>query len=287
MVSRSNSWHMRNLYMYWHGWGDALLLNTVLYHLGEKTRSKSWVGTNKREIYRGNPHVGTLPFTHPDVLIQFGRLLKAVRAVRSVEYVGYADKCPPSKHLMGLFADRVGLDFIPDKPLLFISQKEKRSVPLPLSRKPWVAIQSDGYSQWTTNKNWGSSKFEAVARALAQRYSLVQLGVASDPALSVDLNLCGKVSAREAAVVLGSCKRFIGQEGYLMHAAAAVEVPSVIIYGGFIAPWQSGYPQNVNLYNPVPCAPCWLTTPCPNARVCLEEITVNNVLEAVDRLMPI
>jgi ADP-heptose:LPS heptosyltransferase len=70
-----------------------------------------------------------------------------------------------------------------------------------------------------------------------------------------------------------------------MHAAAAVNVPSVIVYGGFEAPWQSGYPMNVNLYSDVECAPCWLESICPHEKKCMEMITPEIVVEKTKSLL--
>ena len=148
---------------------------------------------------------------------------------------------------------------------------------LPASDKPWLAIQSTGNSKWTDNKNWGAEKFVKLANLVAPAFSIVQLGSAGDPPLPVQLNLCGRIGIRQVFQVMRQCAGFAGLEGFLMHAATAMEVPSVIIYGGFTAPWQTGYDVNVNLYNPVPCAPCWLEAKCPYDKKCLEEITPEQI----------
>jgi ADP-heptose:LPS heptosyltransferase len=113
-----------------------------------------------------------------------------------------------------------------------------------------------------------------------------QFGAPNDPPLEADLNLCGKLTIREVFVALGECCGFVGQVGFLMHAAAAVEVPAVIVYGGFEAPWQSGYKANTNIYNPVPCAPCWLWgDTCPHSKRCMVEIRSEQVVKAFNELM--
>jgi ADP-heptose:LPS heptosyltransferase len=80
------------------------------------------------------------------------------------------------------------------------------------------------------------------------------------------------------------------QEGYLMHAATALGIPAVVIYGGFIAPWESGYEQNINLFTKLPCSPCWLRGPCPYDKECMKQISVddvmNSVSEALNKKMP-
>jgi ADP-heptose:LPS heptosyltransferase len=69
-----------------------------------------------------------------------------------------------------------------------------------------------------------------------------------------------------------------------MHIAAAVGTPSVVIYGGYTDPECTGYAGNINLYSPVPCAPCWLRSPCPYDKKCLHQILPNQVEAAVKQL---
>jgi len=275
---------MKQLYMNYRGIGDALLLSTVLFHLGRQNSQSVILGTNHPEIYRGNSYVRLMPFKTQRINHQIALLLERSGIAGPMKYLDYYRGINPRKHILALLAEEVGLCIPPLEPLLFLTDKERAAV-LPESTKPWLAIQSTGLETWTENKNWGAFKFDAVAKIIGRRYSLVQLGAAGDPALGVDLNLCGKIQPRQAAALLGSCAGFIGQVGYLMHAAAAMKVPSVIIYGGFEAPWQSGYAQNINIYNPVPCAPCWLAASCPHDRACLEAITVDGVVDALARLM--
>jgi len=269
----------RELFLYYHGIGDSLLFNTVLYHLGRERQQRYLVGSPHPGIFAGNPHVKHLPFPQ-SVNYKLARALCWCRLIDGYTHMDYyhAGRIP-QKHILRLLGDRVGLKEFPLKPLIFLNEAELEKKPLPASDKPWLAIQSTGNSKWTDNKNWGVEKFVALARRLAPKFSLVQLGGAGDPPLPVQLNLCGRLGIREVFQALRQCDLFAGQVGFLMHAAAACDVPSVIIYGGFEAPWQSGYEVNVNLYNPVHCAPCWLETKCPYDKKCLEEITPEQVCD--------
>ena len=69
-----------------------------------------------------------------------------------------------------------------------------------------------------------------------------------------------------------------------MNLAAAFDVPAVIIFGGSIEPSCTSYPGNIDLYSPVPCAPCWLTELCPFGHPCLHQITPQQVEEALKQL---
>jgi hypothetical protein len=70
-----------------------------------------------------------------------------------------------------------------------------------------------------------------------------------------------------------------------MHLARAVECPSVIVFGGREAPWQSGYICNSNLYSAVPCAPCWRANTCEFDRRCMSDISVADVVSAIRQMM--
>jgi len=273
------------LYLYFHGIGDSLIFSTILYYLGKKSGEKFLVGSPHPEIYKGNPYVRHLPVKTHRAAVLWRKILKSVGYINFYEYINYTHEGDvPKKHIINLLCERVNLKDVPERTKIFLTDKEKKNNPLPKSLKPWLGIQSTGNKVTTKNKNWSVEKFQDVANNLKEKYSLVQFGSFDDPPLNVDLNLCGKVSIRESFAALAQCTYFIGQVGFLMHAAASVKVPAVIIYGGFEAPWQSGYNYNINLYNPVPCAPCWIWGDCPNSNVCMKEISSDDVLEAFSKL---
>ena len=275
----------REVFLYYHGIGDSLLFSTVLFYLGQQNGERFLVGSRHADIYRGNPHVRHLPFWQGGAY-KTARLLSAIGWARAVHHIDYYHEGRNlKKSILQLLSERVGLKEVPSRPLIFLSGSERAEKRLPSSAKPWIALQSTGNTQWTDNKNWGAERFAVLARMLAPRYALVQLGSAEDPPLEVDLNLAGKLSLRQTFQVLGECAGFVGQVGFLMHAAAAMSTPSVIVYGGFEAPWQSGYGANRNLYNPVPCAPCWLETLCPYGKKCLAEIVPEQVAHELEQLL--
>jgi ADP-heptose:LPS heptosyltransferase len=268
------------------GLGDALFVNTIAFHLARQESSRILVGTNHPAIFAGNDHVRILPAHSRKWGFRLARLLARLRLVTIVHYLQYVNEGArqPQGHVLAILARQVGLKKAPDRPRIFLSQDELLRHKLPRTSKPWVAIQSGGRTDWTTNKEWYPARFEAVACTLRRHFGLVQLGLASEPPLSVDQDLRGKVSPRQAAAVLASCQSFVGQVGFLMHAAAAVNVPSVIVYGGFEAPWQSGYPWNENLFTSLECSPCWQAAKCPIDRLCMQEIKATDVLAAFERV---
>lgn len=265
------------------GLGDALFVNTIAYYLGREIGRIVLIGTNHHQLFKGNPWARLLPIRTKKWGFRLARLLKALGIVSRDFYMDYGERL--DEHILAVLARKVGLQVVPTKPVLFLSDNERRNCALPPTSKSWIAIQSAGNTTWTPNKEWYPERFAKVSEMLQERFAIVQLGLSYDPPLPCDIDLRGKISPREAAAVLASCVAFIGQVGYLMHAAAAVGTPAVIVYGGFEAPWQSGYPWNENLFTKLPCSPCWMKNPCPYGRMCMDQISVQDVLMALERLL--
>ncbi len=81
---------------------------------------------------------------------------------------------------------------------------------------------------------------------------------------------------RHAAAVLSVCRAFVGTEGGLMHAAAAVGTPAVILWSEFISPEITGYSSMTNLRHAG--KPCGNRFNCPSCRKSMEAITVDEVV---------
>ena len=269
------------------GLGDDLFVNTISYHLWKQEGRKVVVAGGHPELFLGNPGVWMIPTRSQKLAHQIGKLLLKLRIIESMTYMGYQpdEKAggmqPMSSHIFEVLAGKVGLKNVPKKPVIFLTHKEKMRYALPVGSKPWIAMHSIGVTEMTENKNWYPERFMEVSRQLRNAFRVAQLGRSSDPLLQVDLDLRGKIRPREAAAVLASCSALVCQEGYLMHAATALGIPAVVIYGGFIAPWESGYEQNINLFTKLPCSPCWLRGPCPYDKECMKQISVDDVMNSV------
>lgn len=134
------------------------------------------------------------------------------------------------------------------------------------------------------NKEWFPDRVQSLVDVLRNELRFVQLGSEVDPRLRNTKDMRG-ISRRKSASVLFNARLFLGQVGFLMHLARAVDCPSVIVYGGREAPWQSGYSCNENLYSSLPCAPCWRWNTCDFDRKCMADITVDHVVAAVRNLL--
>jgi len=85
---------------------------------------------------------------------------------------------------------------------------------------------------------------------------------------------------------ISSCRAVVCSEGGISHIAKAVGVPAIVLYGGFANPEWNGYRDQINLCNEKWCSYCYNPTECVNKieRLCMKEITVDQVLHAVEGL---
>ena len=88
-----------------------------------------------------------------------------------------------------------------------------------------------------------------------------------------------------ACAILEHAALYIGNEGGLHHAPAALGVPAVVIFGGYITPWNTGYDGHINLYADHPLSPCGERLPCDHCRVCMASIKPAAVAEAALSLL--
>lgn len=148
-------------------------------------------------------------------------------------------------------------------------------------------------------KDWGAENWRRLIQQIARlypAYGLVFLGVKEEFDRSEDmsrewggptLNLCGELTPRESAAVLGRSTLFIGHDSGPMHLAASVGVPCVAIFSARNKPgmyFPYGKKHKV-IYHQVPCYGCELDSCTQFQKKCITSITVEEVLNAVCQIM--
>lgn len=88
---------------------------------------------------------------------------------------------------------------------------------------------------------------------------------------------------RAAAAVLANAALYIGPEGGLHHAAAAVRTPAVVLFGGFISPQTTGYDGHANLFTGGQA--CGSLRTCDHCRQAMARITTEMVIEAAQAML--
>ena len=135
-----------------------------------------------------------------------------------------------------------------------------------------------------TNKAWIWERWEELAYRIRKELKLdtLQCLPAGAKALT-HVRTLPTPRFRDAAAALHEARAFVGTEGGLMHAAAAVQTPAVILWSEFISPEITGYDTLVNLRHAG--KPCGLRTNCPGCKASMEAITVDEVLESLKGIL--
>ena len=145
-------------------------------------------------------------------------------------------------------------------------------------------------------KRWYPEKFADVAYELSQRYDIIIFGGPGEKKITSDIeknlikkgifnyqNLSGQTSIKELISQISKLDLFITSDSGPMHLAAALQVPTVAIFGPTndtaTSQWMNEKSRIVKM--DLDCQPCMKRT-CPlKHHNCMKQIQVSDVLEAV------
>lgn len=148
-----------------------------------------------------------------------------------------------------------------------------------------------------TAKAWLPEGFSNLANRIYQKFpevSFLFLGAPGERALISSIiekipnaayNLAGKMNLRETLGIISLCRLFICNDSGLMHAASAMDIPLIALFGP-TRPDQTG-PRSSNakvIHHPVSCAPC-KHRECPRDHRCMKIIDVDEVYHTALILM--
>ncbi len=147
----------------------------------------------------------------------------------------------------------------------------------------YVVIEPNVGGKSSPNKDWGFHRFQQVVRLSLGR-AFVQLGTDGTRWLA-STSPVKTESFRAACGILANAAAYVGPEGGLHHAAAALRVPAVVVFGSFISPETTGYQFHVNLTAGAEHAPCGRWAPCDACREALDSIAPSVVAGALNGLL--
>ena len=203
-----------------------------------------------------------------------------------VDVVLQYDIKPPPRSIPRLMAECVGLKLkaveqLDPPPVDSSPELQAKISAVPLPR---VIIQPQA-SRWTPNKQWPVELWRELVEALLPRFGVVEVGTHSiftaPPESAHFVSVAGATSLKELAWVVSQGAVFVGPPSGGMHLANAFGIPIVAIFGGYEAPYGHDYAFAERFFTPVPCAPCWLQTPCPYELKCLHAIRPEQVFQAI------
>jgi ADP-heptose:LPS heptosyltransferase len=148
-------------------------------------------------------------------------------------------------------------------------------------------------------RRWPFERFAQLAQELHSRYGakILLVGGRDEQKLAAEImrlapdcvsNLVGKTDFRQLASVLKSCDLFIGNNSGPMHLAAAVEAKTIGLHGPLTLERFKPYGQNaITIRGKANCPPCRSKTCNVFPRGCLDQIQVEDVLQAASKLLNI
>lgn len=293
--------------VYGTGLGDALMISAVVSELEKRGGAKVIVFSKNHELFYANPNV---------VLnIDYRKMSKLVRSLlkslakymrgRRVICVGQ------EKWVIGSFPGR---DFVVDWkegtylhnllpdwhpkgffqysdcpcPRIYFSEEELVSFgkKFSLLNQPYAVVKATvGVNRHSSMelKEWGADKMQSVIEALPLgSLKWVQIGQKEEPDLNGVVNMKG-LSIRETLFVMSRATFVLTTEGFVSHAAAALDIPCVVVFSGRHAPDKLVYKSTIPVVSlPMPaCSPCFADICSNEVRVCTENISVAQVVEAI------
>lgn len=145
--------------------------------------------------------------------------------------------------------------------------------------EPYIYIEPNSKPQASPNKDWGFRNYQAVVDALGGE-TFIQCGPGRQLRRVRTFPLTSLVDALQ---YLRHARLYVGPEGGMHHAAAALGVPAVVIFGGFIAPDVTGYRSHINLF--AGGEACGMRIACAHCARAMAAITVDRVVDSILTLM--
>ncbi len=151
------------------------------------------------------------------------------------------------------------------------------------------------------NKRWPEHCFAELADRIASELDLAPLLIGDNKDFPVasaiqqlcankpePCNLCGAISFSDAAGLIKKGQLFVGTDSGLAHAAAALDVPSVVLFGPSDEnKWGTKGRQHKVVRVKLPCSPCSIfgyTKPCKH-NSCMKKITTDQVIKAAKEVL--
>ena len=152
-----------------------------------------------------------------------------------------------------------------------------------LPKRGYVVIEPHYKAGVSPGRDWGFERWQTVVDAVEANWW--QINGRGAPLLKGVSHKPAEHFVR-ACQLLSGASLYVGPEGGLYHAAAALGVPAVAIFGGFVSPETQGYDDCVNLYEPMDGAsPCGQRVTCPHCLEAMARITPDRVIAAVEEML--
>jgi len=244
------------------GWGDEIMAT------GEARRAQNAdprpVAVRGRDgrqrwssLWAGNPRMATL---------------REVAAGRDVQWIRNGPGCRPyidygamARDLAGVFPGCPFTTKVRDARLPWRFTRWRATpgeLHIPRAAKgSYIVVEPGLKAGASPNKQWGAARWQALVDLMPD-VDWVQLSPAGTPLLSGTRHGVARTFAHACTILSGAAAAVL-PDGGLHHAAAALGVPAVVIFGGCTSPENLGYRDHVNLFDKAGGeSPCGQRVPC-------------------------
>jgi hypothetical protein len=145
----------------------------------------------------------------------------------------------------------------------------------------FILIEPGVPAQSNPNKQWGRAKWQGLADILqSQGRIVVQVGQRGTDTLN-GVKLLETPSFRHGAAILARAGHAVLPEGGLHHAAGALHLPAVVLFGGAVDVDATGYPWHINVVDDGALSPCGAWSPCDHCADVWAKLTPEHVASLV------
>jgi|TARA_Y100000310_G_C20700285_1_gene829066 ADP-heptose:LPS heptosyltransferase len=179
--------------------------------------------------------------------------------------------------------------------IVFSDQEIDRAFKL-APKRPYICLNPSFKNTTSTdNKDWGWEKWVELNHLMKdfpfERVQIIPYEDYTDVSGKVRANTdnllenCWHIptyDARIAFAILSGAKAMVTTEGGFSHAAGALNIPGVVIFGGFTPPEITNYPRHTAIYPDHPLSPCGaIHRHCAHCREVMDSIMPEDILIAL------
>ena len=255
----------KTIFLWRHGgFGDVLFMTPLIRHLKRrfpKAKVKVATGRNYQMVFRENRDVARV-YSYPIDLKQIESADFHVHFEGTIE----ASK-DPDAHAVDLFAAQAKCLLGDDEKLpvyapepVHVAELAAELEPLRRGGTKLIGVQARASSPIRTYPEHMTAKI--IAKLAKKGYAVLVFGLAGHFPKGARragvVDLCGKLTMEQTTAALSLCDALIAPDSSLCHFAAAMNVPTVALYGPFPGNVRTRYyPKCVTLEAKARCAPCF------------------------------
>lgn len=256
------------------GWGDEVMVTAIARRM--QARDRRPVAVRGRdgwarwsEVWENNPRIA-IPGRNASDRVQWLDNFSGNRP-----YLDYSKFNNRKKSEAYVYTD-----FRVEPGEIYLDEEERRLGEL---ARGAIIVEPNIKPSASPNKNWGWHRWASLAWELRrQGLRLVQIGAFGVPQLA-GVEFVQTDNVRQACGVLSGASLLIAPEGGLHHAAAALGVRAIVLFGGFISPSTTGYDRHINLFTGGRA--CGMRVPCKHCAEAMAAIAPDEVARQALELM--